>query len=180
MSRKCFFGLVIIFMLQMAANFFTPIWAAYTHSLGGTVRSAGISIAIFSWGTAFFSVVIPIVNHKNSISEKCLLMMGIFLSLLVVIGYFFIHQIYYFYVAQFILSFSAGMQIPSFYVLYEKYITEKNRGFAWGVLESVFYVSLGLASLVAAFLFEHFGIQAVFSCMLVLIVIAQITAFFFV
>ena len=166
MTKTCYIGLLIIFMLQMAANFFTPIWAAYTHLLGGDIRSAGISIVIFAWGTALFSIVTPLINNRLKIPEKYFLIAGILITMLAVISYFYIFQIYYFYAAQLLLALGAGIQIPAFYVLYEENITDKNRGFAWGALDSVFYFALGLASLMSAFLFHHFGVYAVFFCIL--------------
>lgn len=173
-------GLLLIFMLQMAANCFTPIWSLYTNMLGGDVRSAGIAILIFSWGTAFFSVITPLINHRFNIPERYFLVLGILVDMMAVISYFYIHDIYYFYAAQLLLSLGAGIQIPAFYVLYERHITGKNRALAWGALEAVFYFAIGLGSVASAFLFYHADIYAVFTCMLVLTIIAFILSFVFV
>ncbi|OGT25569.1 MAG: hypothetical protein A3I77_04615 [Gammaproteobacteria bacterium RIFCSPLOWO2_02_FULL_42_14] len=180
MSKICYIGLLLIFTLQMAANFFTPIWSPYTEMLGGGVQSAGIAIFIFTWGTGIFSILTPLVNNKLRISDHYFLVAGIFIDMLAVISYFFIHHIHYFYIAQLVLALGAGIQIPAFYVLYEKNITDKNRGIAWGSLDSIFYFSVGLASLISAFLFHHFGIYGVFSCMLLFTLFALVLSFFYI
>src|SRR3990167_7219358 len=150
MPQACFIGLLVAFILQVAANCLTPIWSIYTHMIGGTVRSAGIAILIFTWGTAIFSIITPLINAKLKMSNAFLLIFGILLSNLAIVSYFFICDIYIFYIAQLLLALGAGIQIPPFYVIYERNITLKNRSIAWGALDSVFYFAIGFGSFVSA------------------------------
>jgi predicted MFS family arabinose efflux permease len=180
MTRTCCIGLVMIFLLQMAVNCFTPIWSLYTASIGGDLRSAGIAILIFTWGTALIAAISPLINKKLNIPEQTLLIVGIILNIISVIAYFYVDNIYTFYAVQGLLTLGAGIQIPAFYVIYEKNISRNEKGFAWGALDASFYFAVGLGSILSAFIFYHLTIYAVFTLMLVLVIISLFLALWFI
>ena len=175
----CISLLIIMFLLQIASNCLTPIWAIYTNMIGGDVRSAGISILIFTWGTALFAILSPIVTRKIKISDFSLLILGIFIDFIAIIFYFFVHDIYLFYFLQVLLALGAGIQIPPFYSIYTHHIINfKNKNFAWGALDAVLYFAIGLGSFISSLLLYHHNIYHVFFFMLILTFLALILAVF--
>ena len=180
MSRACLIGLLINFTLQVAANCLTPLWAIYTPMIGGDVRDAGIAIIIFTWGAAIFSILTPIVNSKLKLPIGFLLLLGISIDLLAIVCYFFIDNIYALYITQLLLASGAGIQIPSFYTIYDRSITSTDRSIAWGALDAAFYFAIGIGSLVAAYLMYHGGIYQVFTLMLILGILSFILGCLFI
>ncbi|OGT15776.1 MAG: hypothetical protein A3I12_06555 [Gammaproteobacteria bacterium RIFCSPLOWO2_02_FULL_38_11] len=175
----CISLLLITFLLQIASNCLTPIWAIYTNMIGGDVRSAGISILIFTWGTALFAIISPVVTRKIKISDFSLLILGIFIDFIAILFYFFVHDIYLFYFLQIFLALGAGIQIPPFYSIYAQHILNfKNKNFAWGALDAVLYFAIGLGSLISSQLLFHHNIYHVFFFMLILTFLAFILAVF--
>ncbi|OGT36428.1 MAG: hypothetical protein A3F11_06385 [Gammaproteobacteria bacterium RIFCSPHIGHO2_12_FULL_37_14] len=179
MSNVCLVGLLILFVLQVAANCFTPIWAVYTNMLGGDIRNTGIAILIFTWGTAFFAITSAILNKKLQIPDAYVLILGILFNLFAIVLYFFISSVTSFYGVQLLLAMGAGIQIPPFYLIYERNIITQSRSIAWGALDASLYFAIGFGSFIAAFLHYHKGIYTVFAFMLTLTILALVLAIIF-
>ncbi len=164
MRKKLKILLLASALLMLAGGLFGPIYAVFVEQIGGDLLTAGGAYAAFAIASGvlifFISRWEDHVKHK----EK-LIIAGYALSSIGFLGYLFIKTPIHLFIVQAILGMGEAVSSPAFDGLYSKNLQKGKFASEWGLWESLYYTTIGIAAIIGGFLAQEFGFKVLFVVM---------------
>ncbi len=157
--------LMVILLTSAAAQFLTPLWASFIHTLDNEdIRTAGIAIAVSSWVIGLTCIPISKLQTKF-FTPTTWLCAGLLVLSACYFCYGLVHTAFELYLIQSILGLALSVQYPACDTLFTLGATDQNLTVAWGSYTALMYIGMGLGALIGSHLSHHFGFKVVFSIM---------------
>ena len=148
--------LIIIFaefLFTAASGLITPLFAVFIldNIEGSALTVIGFATAIY-WVTKSI-LQLPIARQldKNhgEIDDYYSMLGGVFLMVLIVYTYYFIHHVWQVYLLQFLAGVADAFVVPPFYAIFTRHIDKGKEAFEWALFSSF---SMGAGSALGAVL----------------------------
>jgi MFS family permease len=153
--------IVINVLIITAGAFFTPLWAVYSHHIGGDLRTAGNAIGLFSVSIGVFTCIAGKIENYCDWDEYFV----VGSQLMFVLGYFcffFIVHPWQLYFVQIWLGLAGSIQVPALFSLYQRYMPLNKATFAWGLWNGFYNIAVGIGAFASAYVAHIFGFRGVF------------------
>jgi len=154
------------FLLQAGWGLTGPIFAIFlTRQIqGGDIRMVGFIAAAY-WMTK--SVIQPFIAHQldKNHGEKddfLFLLVGMYISNLVPLGYIFSSQPWHIYALEIIRGVAMACVIPTWSGIFTRHIDKGREAFSWSIESTGLGFAAGLAGAFGGILASTLGFQAVF------------------
>ena len=146
----------------VADVFVGVIFALYvTQTLGGSAIDVGLVFGVYRVARAFFAI--PIGKYldkiKGHVDEYRTLLLSSFLVGAMYLSLFFATELWYVYVAMFIIGFGHALDVASWKILFYGNLPKGNEGEMIGVYTTVMQIIYGLGTIAAGFIGELFGFE---------------------
>ena len=152
-------------MIIVASAFMTPLWAVFSHRIGGTVKTAGNAIALFSIVIGLTMVVSSYFQGKWR-KEKFFFIFSQLLATLSYSLYFWVQHPWQLYIVQVGLGVAGALQAPAIYSLYHQAIPKARATFYWGMWTGGYNIAVGTGAIVSAYITQIWGFTALFMTLL--------------
>jgi len=167
---KCliFSDLVLLF----GWGLISPILAIFiTQKIeGGDVKVAGTAIGLY-W-LAKSLIQLPIAQYldkrKGEKDDYYAMILGIFISSLVPLGYIFVHLPWHIYFLQLIHAFGMALNIPAWGGIFIRHVDKSKEAFSWGLESSAIGIGTGLAGILGGTIAKFFGFTPLFISVFIL------------
>lgn len=142
------------------SGLFFPIFAIFSHQIGGDILDAGIAAALFLIVTS--TLEWPIGRLLDKYREKWFIVSDYFLEAAVFVGYIFVTNKWELFALQIALGVSNAIGDPAWESLYGKHIPAQRAGSYWA--SSHMYIGWATATglLIGAYIVDSFGFKPVF------------------
>ncbi len=164
-------------LLMLAGGLFGPIYAVFVEQIGGDLLTAGGAYAAFAIASGVLIFFLSRWEDHVKHQEK-LIVAGYFLSTIGFLGYLFIKTPLHLFIVQIILGFGEAVSSPAFDGLYSKNLQKGKFASEWGMWESLFYITTGVAAIAGGFLAQEFGFKVLFAVMFVFSLLGLISSLF--
>lgn len=177
MRHKLKILLLSSFFINLAAGFFGPLYAVFVEEIGGNLLTAGSAYATFSIVAGILIFFISKWEDHIKHQEK-LLILGRFLSVIGFIGYLVIRNPIDLFIVQVIFGISTAIGTPVFDSLYSKNLSRGRFASQWGMWESMYAITIGIAAIIGGFIAQTYGFKALFIIMLIISIFSFIASLF--
>jgi len=154
------------FFLQAGWGLSAPIFAIFlTRQIqGGNLRMVGLAVSAY-WITK--SIVQPFIAHQldKNHGEKDdfqFLVMGMYVSNLIPLGYIFSTQAWHIYLLEMIRGLAMACVIPTWAGIFTRHIDKGREAFSWSIESTGIGFAAGFAGAIGAWLASIFGFKIVF------------------
>ena len=149
-------------IIIVAANFLTPLWAAFVHKIGGDLRTAGNALLVFGIVIGVLTCIAgKIENYLNR--DKWFLVITQAMFVAGYIFYFWIQHPWQLYLAETWLGVAGAFQSPAICSLYQQFMPAGQRTAAWGVWNGFYNIGLGVGAFISAYVAHAYGFNGVFT-----------------
>ncbi len=135
------------FVLITAFGFLPPIFAVFiTQQIpGATVATVGFALTVYWMTKSILQLFVArfIDRMRGEIDDFYFMIVGGFLSSLVITLYYFASATWHIYLFGFLLGLGDAMLVPPFYAIFTRHIDKGKEGFEWALYSSF---SLGAGS----------------------------------
>jgi MFS family permease len=160
MRREIKVLLLVEFLIAIGLGMLGPFYAIYVEKIADDSSIVGYSYAAF-WLTV--GITSPFFGKLADKREKrLLLLLGGFLAFVTSIGYSFVSTIYQLLILEVINGIATSCFNPAYRALTAELTTKNSRGFEYGLLDSVSYITYGVSALLATFIFTFLGARILF------------------
>lgn len=162
--------------LITGGGFVAPIFAIFlTENIkGGNVKVAGFAAAIYVLVEAL--VMVPSGKYLDrTTGEKddvLFIVTGNILAALAVLGYIFSRLPWHIYFLEAIYGLGMGMNVPAYTAMFTKHIDKGREAFSWATRGALVGVSSALAEAVGGMIAYNFGFNALFTGVIIFIVLS--------
>lgn len=143
---------------------FSPFYAEFVNSIGGSVAFAGFSWALFSIVSGILILFFTRWELKVK-RQELLIALGYILRAFVFLSYAFMHSLDQLIATQVLWGIAAAIGTPAFDAVYTKHTDAESSIEQWGGWEGVSSIMAGIAALVAGVIIELSGFQTIFLIM---------------
>ena len=165
------------FFLNLAAGFLGPIYAVFVEKIGGDLLTAGLSFAIFSITSGILIYLLSKWEDHVKHQEK-LIIFSRALSIIGFIGYLLINNPIHLFIVQVIFGIATSIGTPAFDSIYSKNLDKGKFASEWGLWESMYAITVGIAAIIGGYIAQNFGFQILFITMLIMSIISFILSLF--
>jgi MFS family permease len=162
------------FLISFSAGLFGPIYAVFVEEIGGDLLTAGSAFAAFSIVSGILIYFLgkweDKIKHKENI-----LIISRFLTIFGTAGYLLIQTPIHLFAVQIVLGISAALITPAFDGLYSKNLTKGKYASQWGLWESMYSITVGVAAIIGGFVAQNYGFQTLFIIMTFLAILSFIS-----
>ncbi|MCX8178282.1 MAG: MFS transporter [Candidatus Aenigmarchaeota archaeon] len=148
------------FLIAIGLGMLGPFYAIYIENLTKDSNLIGYSYAAFWFTVGIFSPVIGKLADRKD--KRVFLLIGGFLAFFVSILYGLINNLYQLIFVEVINGVATACFNPAYRALTADITTKNKRGFEYGLLDSVSYMTYGLAAILATVIFNLFGFVFLF------------------
>ncbi len=159
------------FFINLAVGLFGPIYAVFVEQIGGTLFITGSAAAVFSITSGVLIFFISKWEDKIKHQEN-LLIFGRFLTIIGVGGYLLVNSPWHLFLVEIILGFAVAFESPAFDSLYSKNLQKGKFASQWGMWESMYAITTGVAAFVGGFLAQEYGFRILFIIMTIIALIS--------
>jgi MFS family permease len=136
----------------LAEGMLLPLFAFYTHQVGGSIFDIGYIYASY---LITLGVSIIFVGHYSDVYNKeWPMFIGWLLHALFTFSYLFVETKMQFALVQVGLGISDALSTPTWYALYSRFVKE-NTGFFWGLNDGLDNICTGLGILLGGFIYAY-------------------------
>jgi len=160
MRREIKILLLVEFLIAIGLGMLGPFYAIYIENITNDSRLVGYSYAVFWLTVGFSSPLFGKLADKNN--RKLFLLLGGLLAFAVSIGYNLISSIYDIIILEIINGIATACFNPAYRAITAELTTKKSRGFEYGLLDSISYITYGISALFATFIFTFLGTKSIF------------------
>ena len=140
-----------------------PIYAIFVQNIGGDILSASSAWAIY---TVTIGILTVIFGHfEQRLSWSRMLIWGRILTVIGIIGYFFVSNIYQLFAVEFLLGVAASIKDPVYDSLFSKFLTKKKMSVEWGYQWGLTSIFGGIAAFIGGMVATFFGFKILFIIM---------------
>lgn len=171
------------FVLISAFGFLTPVYSLFiTQEItSGTVAVVGFALTIYWTVKSVLQLFVArfIDRNHGEYDDFYSMLLGGFISSIVVILYYFASQVWHIYLLQMLLGVGDAFLVPPFYAIFTRHIDKGQEGFEWALYSS-FSIGAGAAfgGAVGGLLATMIGFRAVFPLVGILAFIATLMLMF--
>lgn len=170
-NRNLALLLLFSLIITIIAGAMTPLWGHYVVTIGGTLKTAGIVIAISCAARALFSASLSFIQDKFPyyrlyMSFSCIILIicwGI---------YPFVDTPYQLYALIILFSLASGIQAPAFNTLFSSSMTPGHEATSWGISITTGDLATGLGGIIGAEIVHLFSYKMLFFVMGIFSVLA--------
>ncbi|MBU5689871.1 MAG: MFS transporter [Candidatus Aenigmarchaeota archaeon] len=148
------------FLIAIGLGMLGPFYSIFIEKLTNDNASIGYAYAAFWLTVGIFSPFLGKLSDKKD--KKIFLLIGGFLAFIVSIFYGIITSIYQLIAVEVLNGIATACFNPAYRSLTAEMTTKRKRGFQYGLLDSVSYITYGVAALLATLVFNIFGFTALF------------------
>lgn len=173
-------GLMLLMLLLITLNSgaMTPLWGSFIETIGGSLKSAGIAIAILNIGGATFTALFSFIESMFPKQNRLFVVFSFFLYALFYLGYFFITKVSMLYLCSFGIALANGFFWPAFNAIYQTTFEEDSAPLGWGIQATFYDIGIGLGAYVGVHLAHNFNFHVLFLTMFVVALAAATASFF--
>jgi len=129
----------------ISLGFYIPIFALYVVKLGGSVRQAGLSTAIYYvLGGVLMLLFRMLTNNKRA--RPGYYLVGNALEAVAALLFIMVTSVPQLYVVQLVHALATAMRVPSQRALYGQYEDKGKEGSQWSIMEGGNYIIIGLSA----------------------------------
>ena len=161
-SKQRYLLLLVFGNLACASNIMLPLWGPYMSVIGGTLRTSGYAISIYTYTIAVFTVIAGKALEKIPRNHWSITV-SYFLYGFFSIGYFFVRSPTDLFMLQFALGIAYSICNPLSSQLYSSVLTKGDEPFQWSIETTIWYFSMGLGAMLGSHLTEWFTIKYAFA-----------------
>ncbi|MBI2056403.1 MAG: MFS transporter [Candidatus Sungbacteria bacterium] len=171
------------FVLVSAFSFLTPIYSLFITKeiTNGTVAVVGFALTIYWTVKSILQLFVAryIDRNHGEYDDFYSMIIGGFISSMVVILYYFASHIWHIYLLQLLLGVGDAFLVPPFYAIFTRHIDKGREGFEWSLYSS-FSIGAGAAfgGAVGGLLATVIGFRAVFPLVGILAFVATLMLVF--
>jgi len=164
MIKKIFPILALsVFSSMLGIGIIAPLLPLYAENMGATAIWLGIIFAAFSISRAIFMPIIGRLSDRNG--RKLFICIGLFIYAISSLGYIWADNVSQLALVRLIQGAAAGMIIPIAQAYVGDISPEGEEGRWMGYFQAAFFTGFGFGPLMGGALTEHFGMNAAFSTM---------------
>ncbi|MFH8080358.1 MAG: MFS transporter [Candidatus Aenigmatarchaeota archaeon] len=160
MRREIKILLLVEFLIAISLGILGPYYAIYVEKISNNPSIIGYSYAVFCFTVGVFSPIFGKISDKNN--RNLLIIIGGTLSFIISIFYNIITLAYQILILEFLNGIATACFNPAYKSITADFTRKKKRGFEYGLLDSISYITYGMAALLATILFSYFGVKALF------------------
>jgi MFS family permease len=167
------------FFLSLATGFFGPIYAVFVEEIGGDLLTAGSAYAAFSIASGV--LIFFLSRWEDHVKHQERLLIGSrVLSVIGFAGYLLIGNPLDLFIVQLILGISAAIGYPAFDSMYSKNLDRGKFASEWGMWESMYCITLGIAAITGGYIAQIYGFRLLFIVMIIISILSLIVSLFLV
>lgn len=160
MKKQIKILIIVEFLIAIGLGMLGPFYAIYVENIVKDNNLIGYSYAAFWLTVGIFSPIIGKLSDKKD--KRIFLLIGGFLAFFVSILYGIIKTIYHLVIVEIINGFATACFNPAYRAITADITSKSRRGFEYGILDSVSYITYGLAAIMATIIFNIFGFVFLF------------------
>lgn len=164
------------FVISFSAGLLGPIYAIFVERIGGDILAAGIAWAIYS--IVLGVLVIIFGKIEDRLDWRKMLIIGRFINILGIGGYFFVQNPIQLFLVQAFLGIAEAIKNPAWDALFSRNIDKGRETSEWATFEGLDYISVGIAAVLGSFVAAVLGFKALFVLMLFSAIIAFLITLF--
>ncbi|RJQ29592.1 MFS transporter [Candidatus Parcubacteria bacterium] len=142
------------------SGLFFPIFAIFSHQVGGDILDAGIAAALFLIVTS--TLEWPVGRLLDKYKEKWFIVTDYFLEAAVFVGYVFVASKWELFALQVVLGISNAIGDPAWESLYDKHTPLRRAGSYWASSHMYIGWATAVGLLIGAYVVDLFGFKPVF------------------
>ena len=173
MKKELKILLLSAIFFDLAAGLIGPIYAIFVEEIGGDLLTAGSSFAIFSMVSGILIFFVSKIEDKIKNTKKFLIL-GRLLGAIGLGGYILVENPLHLFIVQAILGLSVAIKSPAFSAVFSKNLDKGKYASEWGMLQSIYYVSIGVAAIGGGYIAQELGFKVLFWIMFILSIISFI------
>ncbi|MBU5688512.1 MAG: MFS transporter [Candidatus Aenigmarchaeota archaeon] len=160
MRREIKLLLFVEFLIAIGLGMLGPYYAIYVEKIAHDTSVVGYSYAAFWITVGLLSPLFGKLADKKS--KSIFLLIGGSLSFIVSLLYGIVSSVYQLIIVEIFNGIATACFSPAYRAITAEITSKKNRGFEYGLLDSISYITYGLAAILATFVFTYLGATALF------------------
>lgn len=160
MRREIKLLLLVEFLIAISLGMLGPYYAIYVEKVLNDSSLIGYSYAVFWITVGLTSPIFGKISDKKN--RNLLIMVGGCLSFIVSISYSLVSLAYQLLIVEVLNGIATSCFNPAYKALTAELTSKKNRGFEYGLIDSISYITYGIAALLATVIFTYFGFKFLF------------------
>ncbi|MEM5777043.1 MAG: MFS transporter [Candidatus Aenigmatarchaeota archaeon] len=160
MRREIKLLIFVEFLIAIGLGMLGPYYAIYIERIIHDSSFVGYSYATFWFTVGLLSPLFGKLADKKN--KGIFLLLGGFLSLIVSLLYGIISNVYELVIVEVFNGIATACFSPAYRAITAEITSKKNRGFEYGLLDSISYITYGVAAILATFIFSYLGTTALF------------------
>ena len=161
-QNKLFLWMISFFGL--AIGMVGPIYAIYVEKIGGDLLAAGASWAVFMIVSGVGIYIMGNLQDKIK-RDKPVIILGNALTCIAILSYFFVSNVKQLFLVQILLGISTVIKTPAYDSFYTHYLEKGKFASQWAAWESMWYITVGIAAIIGAYVAKIFSFKALFLVM---------------
>ncbi len=160
MRREIKVLLLVELLIALGLGMLGPFYAIYVEKIANDASIIGYSYAAFWFSVGILSPLFgKFVDRKGG---KMFLLLGGFLAFIVSIGYILVSAVYQLILLEIINGIATACFNPAYKSIVAELTAKKSRGFEYGLLDSISYITYGVSAILATFIFTNSGLKPLF------------------
>jgi DHA1 family multidrug resistance protein-like MFS transporter len=152
------------FLFNLAAGLFGPIYAVFVEGIGGDLLTAGSAYAVFSIASGVLIFAIGKWEDRSKHKGKLVVASRV-LCCFGFLGYIFVANAIQLFLVQLIFGIAAAIGNPAFDSMYSLNVSKSRSASEWGLWESQYAVTIGVAALLGGLTAQFLGFRTLFILM---------------
>ncbi|MEM7825734.1 MAG: MFS transporter [Candidatus Aenigmatarchaeota archaeon] len=144
---------------SVGMGIFAPIYLLYYQKIGSYTE---ITTAFGIFWVVLALLEVPFGYLSDKFGKKIFIILGGILTSLISLSYVFIKTSFELYFLEFLSGIATSMQTPAIQSLISEISPKKNKGKIFGLFNSSFNLSYGLASIISGIFVGVFGLNSIF------------------
>jgi MFS family permease len=153
--------LAITLVMLVGASTMMPLWAHYTQSLGGNLKTAGMAIMCYFLGTGGASLLFSFIVERYPYYAFYLIGMAVVAGLCL-FSLAFIHSLSLLYLAEIILGIAVGVISTVSAAILGIIMSPRYSMMGWAVFTFVTYLSVGGGAILGSHLVHYYSYSILF------------------
>ncbi|MDD5290590.1 MAG: MFS transporter [Patescibacteria group bacterium] len=161
-SLKILVSINLVFVF--GAALLGPLYAIFVKNIGGNILDIGWTFSVYMITIGVMAYIGGRLGDKIKESEY-LVAAGYFIRAIGFFSYTLIASPGQLLILQFFLGIGEAIANPAFKSIYSLHLDSNKSSTQWGVWESLFSITVGIATLAGAFIAQYFGFNVLFYAM---------------